>query len=69
MALISPKTQCRVRHIGSNFVGYSRLKGGKSELEGRLEVWQNGAWGPVCVKHNEDFNNEAKVVCSSLGFK
>jgi len=42
----------------------TRLVGGVSAYEGRLEVYHNGTWGTVCDEH---FNNAAaKVVCNTL---
>ena len=44
--------------------GDVRLVGGANELEGRLEVCINKAWGTVC---SEGFSeNEANIVCSGL---
>ncbi|XP_037937800.1 uncharacterized protein LOC119671297 isoform X2 [Teleopsis dalmanni] len=43
-----------------------RLKGGRSENEGRLEVRYRREWGTVC---DDDFGiKEAQVVCNSLGY-
>ncbi|KAL9908665.1 tequila isoform 2-T2 [Glossina fuscipes fuscipes] len=43
-----------------------RLEGGRTKLEGRLEVYYRGEWGSVC---DDDFTlNEAQVVCNSLGY-
>ncbi|XP_030239469.1 uncharacterized protein LOC108651696 isoform X1 [Drosophila navojoa] len=43
-----------------------RLEGGRSSLEGRLEVKYHGVWGSVC---DDDFNvRAAQVACNSLGY-
>ncbi|XP_031569217.1 uncharacterized protein LOC116303758 isoform X3 [Actinia tenebrosa] len=46
--------------------GDIRLTGGRSQKEGRLEIFHRGEWGTVC----EDYwsKEDAKVVCNELGF-
>ncbi|XP_041472113.1 deleted in malignant brain tumors 1 protein-like isoform X3 [Lytechinus variegatus] len=46
--------------------GDVRLADGPTELEGRVEIFVNGSWSPVCdIFFNEE---EAEVVCRQLGF-
>ena len=46
--------------------GDTRLVGGSSRYEGRLEVCNNNAWGTVC---DDGFGStDAKVACRQLGF-
>lgn len=44
------------------------LVGGFSELEGRIELCQNGDHLKVCQSGDADNQNTAKMVCSELGF-
>ena len=46
--------------------GDIRLAGGSSDLEGRVEICVNNAWGTVCS--NAFSENDAVVVCSQLGY-
>ncbi|XP_072045705.1 neurotrypsin-like [Amphiura filiformis] len=43
-----------------------RLRGGRDELEGRLEIQYDGRWGTIC---HDKFNlDAADVACKQLGF-
>ncbi|XP_023655223.1 neurotrypsin isoform X2 [Paramormyrops kingsleyae] len=45
--------------------GSVRLQGGRSKLEGTVEVYLNGVWGAIC---SDDWGDEdAAVVCRQLG--
>ncbi len=59
--------------------GDIRLVGGRSRLEGRIEVCWNNEWGTVCDDKlrlddpvfsvsQQDVDNFADVVCRQLGF-
>ncbi|XP_036372933.1 neurotrypsin isoform X1 [Megalops cyprinoides] len=45
--------------------GSVRLQGGRSKLEGTVEVYLNGAWGAICS--NSWGDEDAAVVCRQLG--
>ncbi|XP_048116111.1 neurotrypsin [Alosa alosa] len=45
--------------------GSVRLQGGRSRLEGAVEVYLNGVWGSICSNSWDD--RDASVVCKQLG--
>ncbi|XP_065110703.1 neurotrypsin [Paramisgurnus dabryanus] len=45
--------------------GSLRLQGGKSKLDGTVEVYLNGVWGTICSNGWDD--RDAAVVCRQLG--
>ena len=44
--------------------GVVRLVGGSNDLEGRVEVCINNAWGTICSNGFDD--NDARVVCTGV---
>ena len=46
--------------------GSTRLIGGASDMEGRVEYCNNGRWGTVCNRIGWD-SLDAMVVCRELG--
>uniref|UniRef100_A0A2K6GL16 Neurotrypsin n=1 Tax=Propithecus coquereli TaxID=379532 RepID=A0A2K6GL16_PROCO len=44
--------------------GSVRLRGGKNEFEGTVEVYASGVWGAVCGSHWDD--SDASVICRQL---
>ena len=47
--------------------GDIRLVDSSSQLEGRVEMCMNRAWGTVC--NNSFSSSDAEVVCTQLGYK
>ena len=46
--------------------GSLRLVGGSNNLQGRVEICYNEAWGTIC--DNQFDNVDASVICFQLGF-
>ena len=46
--------------------GALRLVGGSSDLNGRVEICYNEAWGTIC--DNQFDSADSSVVCAQLGF-
>lgn len=46
--------------------GQIALFSGSNNLEGRIEVCNNGQWGTICDDNFD--NNDARVVCNTLGY-
>uniref|UniRef100_A0A8C6X718 Neurotrypsin n=1 Tax=Naja naja TaxID=35670 RepID=A0A8C6X718_NAJNA len=44
--------------------GSVRLKGGRNEFEGTVEIYLNGTWGAICSDHWD--NADASVICQQL---
>lgn len=58
-------TLCNIMKCAGYEMSLVRLVNGQSKYEGRLEVYDRGAWQTVC---DDSFNdNTAKVVCRMLG--
>ncbi|XP_020863901.1 neurotrypsin isoform X3 [Phascolarctos cinereus] len=55
-----PRDRCDCRH------GSVRLRGGKNEFEGTVEVYSRGVWGTVCSSDWDD--GDAAVICRQLNF-
>ncbi len=45
--------------------GSLRLQGGRSKLDGTVEVYLNGVWGTICGNGWDD--RDAAVLCRQLG--
>lgn len=46
--------------------GSLRVVGGNNDLQGRVEICYNEAWGTIC--DNQFDNVDASVICRQLGF-
>lgn len=57
------------RRVNCMSVSDIRLRGGKRDSEGRLEVFYNGQWGSVCGIENDFSKKEGTVACRMLGYR
>ncbi|XP_069121916.1 neurotrypsin-like isoform X2 [Argopecten irradians] len=72
-----PITSTRCRHTDDYVYltcmptkdGVLRLKGGRLQQEGRLEIHHDGEWGTICDDKWENRPENARVACRQLGFK
>ena len=55
-------SRCLIITVGRDAL---RLAGGSTDVEGRVEVYQNSVWESVCVDYATD--NLASDVCRVLG--
>uniref|UniRef100_H3AH32 Neurotrypsin n=1 Tax=Latimeria chalumnae TaxID=7897 RepID=H3AH32_LATCH len=46
--------------------GSVRLQGGRSKLDGTVEVYWNGVWGTICSENWD--SDDAAVICRQLGY-
>uniref|UniRef100_A0A3P9DDF5 Neurotrypsin n=1 Tax=Maylandia zebra TaxID=106582 RepID=A0A3P9DDF5_9CICH len=56
---------CFFRNHRGKHAGSVRLQGGRSKLDGRVEVYLGGTWGSICS--NDWGDEDATVVCRQLG--
>ncbi|XP_034298726.1 neurotrypsin isoform X2 [Pantherophis guttatus] len=61
---IVPLTNCSNSEEILQVLGSVRLKGGRNEFEGTVEIYLNGKWGAICSDHWD--NADASVICQQL---